>query len=245
MKKIAVFGATSAIATACSRLWAEQGSHFCLVGRQEERLQQVADDLISRGATAAILALDFNELDQHGKVLDRCFSELSHVDIALVAYGTLPDQEACEQDERLLVQAFSTTGLSVINLLTGLANRLEAQGAGTLAVLSSVAGDRGRASNYVYGAAKAAITAFCSGLRSRLLKSGVNVLVIKPGFVKTPMTEGIAFPPLLVATPERVACDISRAIDRRRDSLYTPWFWRYIMLIITHLPEPLFKRLKL
>jgi len=178
-------------------------------------------------------------------MLDACFTTLGHVDIALIAHGTLPEQEMCERDPQQAVREFTTNGLSVIAMLTDLANRMEAQKSGCIAVISSVAGDRGRPSNYLYGSAKSAVSVFCSGLRARLFKSGVHVLTIKPGFVDTPMTQGLKLPKLLLATPDRVARDIVRAIDKRKDTLYTPWFWRYIMLIIIHIPGVIFKRMKL
>lgn len=245
MQKILIVGATSSIATACARLWAMQGATFFLVGRTAEKLSQVADDLTARGATIQTHVLDLNHFDQHPAMLDACYSAMGQVDIALIAHGTLPDQKACEQDAQLAVQEFTNNGLSVIALLTGLANRMEAQKSGCIAVISSVAGDRGRPSNYLYGAAKGAVTDFCSGLRARLFKSGVHVLTIKPGFVDTPMTQGLALPKLLLVTPEKVAQDIVRAVEKGRDTLYTPWFWRFIMLIIIHIPGTVFKRLSL
>ncbi len=130
-------------------------------------------------------------------------------------------------------------------MLTLLAGVFEAQKGGTIAVISSVAGDRGRPSNYVYGAAKAAVTTFCEGLRARLFKSGVQVLTIKPGFVDTPMTAGLPLPGLLVATPDRVAGDIVRAIERGKNSIYTPWFWGGIMLVVRSLPGFVFNRASL
>lgn len=245
MQKLLIIGATSAIATASARLWAQQGANFFLVGRTPDKLSQVAADLTSRGAIVHTYVLDLNHFDQHAAMLDACYSVLGQVDIALIAHGTLPDQKACEQDAQLAVQEFTNNGLSVIALLTGLANRMEAQKSGCIAVISSVAGDRGRPSNYLYGAAKGAVTDFCSGLRGRLFKSGVQVLTIKPGFVDTPMTQGLALPKLLLVTPDKVAQDIVRAVEKRRDTLYTPWFWRLIMLIISHIPGPIFKRLGL
>jgi short-subunit dehydrogenase len=140
---------------------------------------------------------------------------------------------------------FSTNALSTIALLTRLASLFEAQHSGTIAVISSVAGDRGRASNYVYGAAKAAVTTFCEGLRARLFKSGVHVLTIKPGFVDTPMTAGLALPKPLVATPEEVGKDIVRAVAQGKDLLYTPWFWSAIMLVVRSLPRFVIKRVSL
>lgn len=245
MKNIMLVGATSAIATACARHWVEQGAAFFLVGRTAEKLGQVADDLAARGANVQTHVLDLSSFDQHTAMLDACYAAMGQVDIALIAHGTLPDQKACEQNAQLAVQEFTNNGLSVIALLTDLANRMEAQKSGCIAVISSVAGDRGRPSNYLYGAAKGAVTDFCSGLRARLFKSGVHVLTIKPGFVDTPMTQGLALPKLLLVTPEKVAQDIVRAVEKRHNTLYTPWFWRLIMLIIIHIPGPIFKRLGL
>jgi decaprenylphospho-beta-D-erythro-pentofuranosid-2-ulose 2-reductase len=242
---ILIVGATSAIAIACARKWLEGETVFYLVGRNGDRLGQVASDLAARGALVHTNMLDLNTFDRHSAMLDDCFSKLGRVDIVLVAHGTLPDQPACEQDPKLAIREFSGNGLSVIALLTDLANRMEAQKSGCIAVISSVAGDRGRASNYLYGAAKSAVTVFCSGLRGRLSRSGVQVLTIKPGFVDTPMTQGLALPKLLLATPDKVATDIVKAVDRRRDTLYTPWFWRFIMLIIIHIPNAIFKRMSL
>lgn len=242
MQKILIIGATSAIATASARLWAERGATFFLVGRTSKKLNQVADDLSARGATVHTHVLDLNHFDQHKAMLDTCYAALGQVDIALIAHGTLPDQKACEQDAQLAVHEFNNNGLSIIALLTDLANRIEVQKSGCIAVISSVAGDRGRPSNYLYGAAKGAVTDFCSGLRGRLFKSGVQVLTIKPGFVDTPMTQGLALPKLLLVTPDKVAQDIVKAVEKRRDTLYTPWFWRFIMLIIIHIPGSIFKR---
>lgn len=245
MKNILIVGATSAIATSCARHWANKESNFFLIGRTPDKLNQVEADLTARGATVHTHVLDLNHFDQHSTMLNACYAALGQVDIALIAHGTLPDQKACELDAQLAVQEFTNNGLSVIALLTDLANRMEAQKSGCIAVISSVAGDRGRPSNYLYGAAKGAVTDFCSGLRGRLFKSGVQVLTIKPGFVDTPMTQGLALPKLLLVTPDKVAHDIVRAIEKRRDTLYTPWFWRFIMLIIIHIPGSIFKRLGL
>lgn len=143
------------------------------------------------------------------------------------------------------LRELASNGTSVIALLTCLANQFEAQRLGTLAVISSVAGDRGRPSNYLYGTAKAAVSTFCEGLRARLFKVGVHVIDIRPGFVDTPMTQGLPLPGALVASPERVAQVMVRGIERKVDVLYAPGFWRLIMLIIRSLPRPLFKRLSL
>lgn len=245
MKNILIVGATSAIAEACARRWAETGANYFLVGRNPERLAQVAGDLRARGMAVHTELLDLNHLDNHESTLASCWEELGRVDVALVAHGTLPDQKACEENAELAVDEFTNNGMNVIALLTRLANRMEPQGDGCIAVISSVAGDRGRASNYVYGSAKSAVSNFCSGLRARLFKCGVHVLTVKPGFVDTPMTYGLQLPRALVAPADKVAHDILRAIEKRRNVIYTPWFWRYIMLIIIHIPNVVFKRLSL
>jgi decaprenylphospho-beta-D-erythro-pentofuranosid-2-ulose 2-reductase len=246
MKRVLIVGATSAIAVACARRWAAEGAMLFLVGRRADRLDQIASDLVARGAKGATPhVLDMNDFDAHQTMLDACVGSLGGVDVALIAHGTLSDQKACEADAKVALHELSTNGLSVIALLTPLANLMEAKRAGVIAVISSVAGDRGRPSNYVYGTAKAAVSAFCEGLRARLFKAGVHVLTIKPGFVDTPMTAGMPLPRPLVATPERVANDILRAIERRKDSIYTPWFWSGIMLIIRSVPGFLFKRASL
>lgn len=245
MKTVAVFGATSTIATACCRHWSQHGAKFFLVGRDGEKLRQVKDDLVVHGASVDTHVLDLNDFDRHVAMLDECFEALGRVDVALVAHGTLSDQERCETDPHVAVREFTNNGLSVIALLTELAKRMELQESGCIAVISSVAGDRGRPSNYLYGAAKAAVTEFCSGMRGRLFASGVNVLTVKPGFVDTPMTQGLSLPRLLLASPEKVARDITKAVDKGRNTIYTPWFWRPVMLVIGLVPEFVFKRLKL
>lgn len=245
MKNILIVGATSAIAAACARRWCENGTRFYLVGRNGDKLRQVADDLRARGGEVQTTELDLNELNRHATLLTEAFAWLGRVDIALIAHGTLPDQKACEQDAERAIHEFSSNGLSVISLLTHLANRMEAQQTGSIGVISSVAGDRGRPSNYLYGSAKSAVAAFCSGLRARLSKAGVNVTTIKPGFVDTPMTRDLTLPAALTATPEQVANDIAKALATSKGIVYTRWFWRYIMLIIIHIPERIFRRLSL
>ncbi len=246
MSNILIIGGTSAIATACARLWAQRHGRFMLVGRNPEKLRQTAADLLARGATEVQThVLDLDDLDGHAAMLDSAQQFLRRIDIALIAHGSLPDQQACESDADLAVQAFTRNGLNVIALLTRLGNRMEAQGSGSIAVIASVAGDRGRPGNYLYGSAKAAVSVFCSGLRARLFKSDVHLLTVKPGFVDTPMTQGLALPGLLLAQPDRVAMDIVRALQKRRSTLYTPWFWAPIMLVIKSIPEFVFKRLSL
>lgn len=246
MTRIAIFGATSAIAAAVARLYAADGGAFFLVGRNETRLNAVADDLKARGAAAVTVAVaDLNDFDRHGALAAEAETALGGVDVALLAQGALPDQKACEADAALMQAELTTNFVAPAALLTALAPIFERQGRGSIGVIGSVAGDRGRQSNYVYGSAKGGLGVFVQGLRHRLGRSNVGVTLIKPGFVDTPMTAGLAKGGPLWATPERVAADIRRAVDAGQATLYTPWFWRYILLIIKLLPDAIFARTRL
>ncbi|POP72317.1 SDR family oxidoreductase [Pseudomonas syringae] len=246
MKKILIIGATSTIAHACARRWAAQGCDFFLVARNTDKLAGNAADLRARGAGHVdTYQLDITHFSAHPTMLADCLAALGQIDIVLLAHGTLPDQKACEQNAGLAVQEFITNGASMIALLTVLAKHFEVQRCGTLAVISSVAGDRGRPSNYLYGSAKAAVSTFCDGLQARMFKLGVHVVTIKPGFVDTPMTRGLPLPAWLVAQPEDVAERIVNGIARQSTSLYAPGFWAWIMWVIRSIPQPLFKRLNL
>jgi decaprenylphospho-beta-D-erythro-pentofuranosid-2-ulose 2-reductase len=246
MNRILIVGATSAIAEAAARLFAAEGDWLFLAARNADKLQVVADDLKVRGAgrvaTAPLDALDY---DCQPALLEAAEAALEGLDVVLVAHGTLPDQKACEASFAAARGAFEVNALSVISLLTSIANRFEARGQGTIAVISSVAGDRGRQSNYVYGAAKGCVDVFLQGLAHRLAGAGVRVLTVKPGFVDTPMTAQFK-KGVLWTSPERVARDIHRAIARRRAGvLYTPAFWRWIMLLIRLLPAWVIHRTRL
>jgi len=245
MKRIMIIGATSAIAQATARLYAAEGAALFLAARDPEKLDVVAADLKIRGARqVATRPMDVLDYDQHAALAGAAEQQLGGLDVVLIAHGTLPDQRACQADFELARRELEVNSLSVISLLTHLANHFQAQGTGTLAVISSVAGDRGRQSNYLYGTAKGMVSLFLQGLRNRLQRSGVQVITIKPGFVDTPMTRAFDKGALWVS-PERVARDIYKAIEKGRDVVYTPFFWRYIMWIIKLIPEFLFKRLSL
>ena len=245
MKRILIMGATSAIAEATAREFARRGDSLFLVARDAQRLQAVADDLKVRGALMTqIYLLDARDIDRYPALLDAAGEHMGGIDAALIAHGTLSDQAACQNSIDLMLQEFTTNALSFMALCTHLANRFEAQRHGIIAVISSVAGDRGRQSNYVYGSAKAALTAFTSGLRQRLYSKGVGVVTIKPGFVSTPMTAAFK-KGALWASPAAVAASIVRAMDRATPIIYTPWFWRPIMWIIKAVPEFIFRRLKI
>ena len=245
MRKILIVGATSAIAEQAARRFAADGDALFLVGRRADRLEAVADDLKVRGAhTTGTHVMDADDLAAHAPMLDAAEAALGGLDTVLVAYGTLPDQAACAADPATAVAAWHTNAVSQIALLTDVANRFERQGHGLIAAISSVAGDRGRASNYVYGSAKAGLNAFLDGLRHRLFGSGVQVLTIRPGMVDTPMTAEFDKGPLF-ARPEKVGGDIHKAIGKRRAVCYTPGFWWLIMTVIQSLPRAVFHRTQL
>jgi decaprenylphospho-beta-D-erythro-pentofuranosid-2-ulose 2-reductase len=245
MTKVLVIGATSAIAEHCARIWAARGDALYLVARNEERLKTIAADLKVRGAAQAhTYCTDLNDMDRHAALLDAAKSALGGIDTVLIAHGTLSNQKACEQSLDETLAEIKTNALSTISLLTLIANRFEAKQTGTIAVISSVAGDRGRASNYVYGSAKAMVTAFTSGLRQRLHKSNVAVVTIKPGFVDTPMTAEFK-KGLLWAKPAAVAAKIVKAIDTKKSEVYVPAFWWALMAALKAIPNALFLKLKI
>lgn len=245
MNRILVLGATSAIAQATARLLAEQGASLFLVARNAERLDAVAQDLRIRGASAVHSeVLDLDTVEAHEGLIRRADVALEGLDAALLAHGVLGDQEICETDFASAAALLHTNFVSPASLLTHLANLLEPRGRGTLVVISSVAGDRGRQSNYVYGASKGGLTVWLQGLRNRLAPQGIRVLTVKPGFVDTPMTAHLP-KNALFAQPEAIARGILRAVKGKRDVIYLPGLWRPIMTAVRALPEAVFKRLKL
>ncbi len=198
-----------------------------------------------RGADVQSFVMDATDMQRHSVMVKTAVAALGQIDIALVAHGTAPDQTACEADADLAVRHFETNGTSIVALLVQLAAVFESQGTGCIAVITSVAGDRGRPSNYLYGSAKAAVQVFCEGLRARLFASGVHVIDIRPGFVATPLTRGMPLPERLVASPDVVARRIVKGIDREVDVLYVPAFWALVMLAVRCIPRPVFKRMRM
>jgi short-subunit dehydrogenase len=244
-RKILVLGATSGIAEATCRIWAKEGASLFLVARNSQKLAAVAADLKTRGAGYVDTSVaDLDDTAQHPALLAHAINSLGGMDVAYLAHGILGDQAKAEQDFETAAQIIHTNFVSAVSLLTWLANFCVQRHAGVLAVISSVAGDRGRKSNYLYGSSKAALSAFLGGLRNRVDREGVTVLNIKPGPVRTGMTSHMPGAEKM-ADVNAVAKTIVKAIDAKADNLYVPFQWGPIMWVIQHIPERVFKKLNL
>ncbi len=243
-RRAVIFGATSAIAEQVARMLAAQGARLLLVGRDPATLAAICDDLRPRGAALAeSIAADLDEIARHASLLRAARDRLGAVDLVLVAHGVLADSDACERDPALLERVLRTNFLGTAALCQAAAADLGAHGGGVLVAISSVAGDRGRASNYAYGATKAGLSVFLEGLRSRFHGRGVRVVTVKPGRVDSPMTAHLPHTRVSVP-PEVVARAVLRAADGRRAVVYTPWFWRPVMFVVRHLPEAIMRRVR-
>ena len=237
-----VIGATSDIGRAIARKLADDGCALQLAARDPAQLEREAQNIRVRTG-AAVTAHRCDVLDEDGGV--SLLDKLDPLpDMAVCLIGLLGDQAECQRDGATAQRVMRTNYVGPALLIGALAERFERRGNGILVGFSSVAGERGRASNYVYGSAKAGFTAFLSGLRNRLAASGVHVVTVKPGFVRTRMTEGMDLPARLTATPEEVATAVVTAIRHRRDVVYVRRLWRPIMLIVRAIPERVFKRLR-
>lgn len=241
-KRVLVLGATSAIAGEVARIHAGRGDRLFLVGRNATKLEEIASACRSAGAEVGSLTADFGDVANNAAVIDAAAAHLGGIDVALVAHGDLGDQIATEQSFEAAGSILHTNFTSVVSLVIPLANLFEAARGGSLAVITSVAGERGRPRNYTYGAAKGALGIYLQGVRSRLYAAGVSVTTIKLGPVDTPMTKDHA-KHVLFGKPPAVAKDIVRAIDRRVSEAYVPGFWALVMPVVRHTPEAIFQRL--
>jgi len=243
--KIVVFGATSAIARGALNYFAKDGYACCLIARDNAKLSATAEDLLVRGASSVVtISKDLSDYKNHASLFDEIKKEFGAYEKALIAYGTLSDQKKCEASFEDTLKEFNVNFISVTSLLGAIANTLEAQGSGQVAVISSVAGDRGRQSNYIYGSAKGGLSIYLQGLRNRLSKNNVSVVTIKPGFVDSPMTKDFK-KGLLWVSSNKIGKGIYSAMQKKREVVYLPWFWQGIMIIIKLIPETIFKKLSL
>ncbi|TVP51778.1 MAG: SDR family NAD(P)-dependent oxidoreductase [Halomonadaceae bacterium] len=245
MKHIVIIGATSAMAEQCARLWAQrEASHFTLVARDEQRCRVVAEDLRVRSpdSTFTVTTCDFLNAQSIQEMTDRICNART-VDIALIAHGTLPDQNECQSDLAACETALLVNGLSPALFAEALVGHMTNINHGSLAIIGSVAGDRGRKSNYTYGAAKGLVDRYAQGLQHRLAQSAVKVTLVKPGPTDSPMTAHLKLKGASLADIEAVAKDIVGAIERKKTTVYTPGKWLIIMLIIRHLPKFVFNKM--
>lgn len=238
-KRIVIIGATSAIAEQCARLWArENPSEIVLVGRNQERVERVASDLKVRAPNTTITSLQMDFLDPNKiqELVDQLYRS-GNVEIALVAHGSLPSQETCQIDLNLCREALDVNGISPVLFAEAFAAHMQKSNIGTLAIIGSVAGDRGRKSNYVYGAAKGLVTRYIQGLQHRLANTDVKVVLIKPGPTDTPMTAQLKAKGAKLADVSGVAKAIVDGVARGTPVVYAPGKWALIMMIIRHLPR--------
>ncbi|NNF71900.1 MAG: SDR family NAD(P)-dependent oxidoreductase [Rhodobacteraceae bacterium] len=239
-----ILGASSAMGRALARSVSEGGASVLLAGRDLDDLRTHAADCTVRGAPIAeVIAFDARDPSGFTKIVTRAKATDGTLNIACFV-GSMPPQDEIDADPGLIDGTVTDSFSGPAQLIQMLAPILEDRGSGTVVGVGSVAGDRGRIGNYVYGAAKAGFHTYLSGLRNRLTRAGAHVVTVKPGFVDTAMTWGIEGM-FLVAPPEKVAQDILRAVKKRRNVIYTPFFWRYIMLIIRHIPEAIFKKMSI
>lgn len=243
MSYLLIIGAKSDIAKAVAREYAKHGYDLYLAARKSDNLKEFAKDIAIRTQrTAKLVELDVLDYDSHQAFYD----SLEEKPLGVVsAAGYLGDQEKAQSDFNETDKIINTNYTGVVSLFNIIADDFEKRRSGFIVGISSVAGDRGRKSNYIYGSAKAAFTAYLSGLRNRLYGAQVNVLTVNPGFVATKMTEGMDLPEKLTAQPEKVAEDIYRAQQGSKNVLYTKWIWRWVMLIIRNIPEFQFKKMSI
>lgn len=246
MSNIIVLGATSGIAKALCYKMAGKGHNLILAGRDLDELHQITNDISIRYQVRVIPQFfDALSYDTHNEFFEKCVNSLGTIDGLVLAYGYMGEQRHSEVNFSVARCTIETNFLSCVSILNIAAEYFAERKAGTICAISSVAGDRGRQSNYIYGSAKAGLSAYLQGLRNRLAPVGVHVLTVKPGFVDTKMTYGMLKESPLVAKPEQVANDIYQAMMNKKDILYTPFFWCWIMFIIKSIPERWFKKMKL
>ncbi|HVV04837.1 MAG TPA: SDR family oxidoreductase [Puia sp.] len=243
MNTVLILGASSDMAVAIAKKLAGEGNNIQLAARNVERLKPLQSDLSIRySITCTLHEFDAEQSDQHAAF----FGGLTPApDVTICVFGYLGEQTRAEADWKECERTIQVNYTGAVSILNAAASHYQAQKAGLIVGISSVAGERGRLSNYIYGSAKAGFTAYLAGMRNRLFHHGVHVLTVKPGFVYTRMTEALTLPKPLTATPEQVANAIARAMKNKKNTIYVKWFWRWIMLIIKSIPEPIFKKLKM
>ncbi len=246
LKRIAIIGATSSIAEHCARIWAQQGLvELILVGRDQKKLEVVSADLLVRSPSIKIEIVTTDLIDPKAiqKIVDSLFA-ISSIDIALIAHGTLPDQKDCQNNLALNFNAIEINGISPVLYSEVFSQHMAKLNQGSIAIIGSVAGDRGRKSNYVYGSAKGLVTRYAQGLQHRFAGTGVSITLIKPGPTYTPMTAAMKGSEKF-ASPEEVAKIITSGIESKKAIIYAPAKWQLIMMVIRHLPSFIFNKMNI
>lgn len=243
MKNILILGATSDMAQAIAKKFALEGWGLTLAALEMDLLEPIASDLQVRSGTAVAM-LEFNATDfsSHRGLYE---SLETKPDAVVACFGYMSDQDKVRSDEEDIRRTIDINFTGMATILSIVADDFEKRGNGAIAAISSVAGDRGRQSNYIYGSAKAGLSVFLGGLRNRLAAKGVHVMTVKPGFARTKMTENLELPAALTASPEQIADAVFRGLEKKRNVVYTLWMWRWIMLIIKHIPEFIFKKMRM
>lgn len=241
MKNVLILGATSDMAQAIAKKYAAEGWSLSLAALEPELLDPIASDLRIR-SKSEVVTLDFDATDfeSHGSFYNALETK---PDAVICVFGYMSDQMEARTDFKEAHRTIDINFTGAVSILNIVAEDFEKRGHGAIAGISSVAGDRGRQSNYIYGCAKAGFTAYLAGLRNRLAKSGVHVMTVKPGFCRTKMTENLELPAALTADPEQVANAVFHGMEKKRNEIYILWMWRWIMLIIRHIPEFIFKKM--
>ena len=245
MMTVLILGATSPIARALAREYARKGATVALGARDEEEAGRLAADLRIRfGVEAKAYRFDARSYEEHPGLLRQVIADTGAIDVAIVAFGDLGDRQQSIADFGAARVVLETNYVGAASVCEAAAREMASQRRGTIVGIGSVAGDRGRYANYFYGSAKGAFALYLQGLRARMFHEGVHVLTVKPGFVDTPMTWGLRGR-IPIATPESLALAIVRAVDRRTNVLYYPWFWRWVMALVRAVPESRWKKLKI
>ncbi len=243
MATVLVLGAASDMATAIAEKFASAGFHIQLAARNIQRLEPLQSDLaIKYSIRVSIHEFDALQFNSHASFFE---SLETKPDVTICVFGYLGDNEAAMADWSEAEKIVHTNYTGAVSVLNAASQHYATAKEGVIVGIASVAGERGRQSNFIYGSAKAGFVAYLSGLRNRMYRERVHVVTVQPGFVYTKMTEDLQLPALLTATPEQVANSVYKAVQKKKNVVYVKWFWRWIMLIIKLIPEPIFKRMKL
>lgn len=247
-KRIVIVGATSRLAELCARLWVARGAvELVLVGRNLSKLEAIASDLGVRSPQSSISSqvVDFTNPLEIQVLTDEICTKQGVPDIVLIAHGSLPDQQSCQTDLEQVAEALNINGLSPALFAEAFANKMQKVGKGTIAIVGSVAGDRGRKSNYVYGAAKGLLNRYAQGMQHRFAGTGVSIVLIKPGPTDTPMTADLKSTGAKLASAEEVAELIVEGVEQSKPEVYAPKKWALIMMVIRHLPKFVFNKMNI